>query len=81
MSAALFLYLGKFVIFKLELIANVNTEGEQGDGNFRYNARIVVADEGIVATDIDYCAIHSFSFMVLTSSQAMLPGRNLFKAV
>jgi hypothetical protein len=63
MSAALFLYLGKFVIFKLELIANVNTEGEQGDGNFRYNARIVVEDEGIVATDINDCADHgSISF-------------------
>ena len=51
-------YLCKFVVFKFETVACINAEGQQGDGDFGDNAGIVVFNEGIVTTDIDYGTKH-----------------------
>ena len=57
-ASALFSYLGKFVVFKLHPIAHINTEGQQGNGNFGDNAGIVILDIGVVPTDINNSAKH-----------------------
>ena len=52
------LYYSKFVILEFQLVAHVDAEGQQGDGDFGDNAGVVVLDEGIVAADVDDSAEH-----------------------
>ena len=55
-----FLYLGKLVILKFQPVANVNAEGQKGNGNFGDNAGCVVFDIGVIAADIDNSAEHNY---------------------
>ena len=54
----IFLYGGKFVIFKLQPVAYIDAEGQQGDGNFGNHTGIVVFDEGVITTDVNDSTIH-----------------------
>ena len=56
-----FLNAGKFVILKLQPVAHIHTEGQQGNGNFGYNAAVLITDIGIVAPDINDGTDHSLA--------------------
>jgi len=55
------LYPNKFVVFKFQSIAHINTKGQQSDGNFGDHASVVVLDAGIVTADVDDGAEHNYT--------------------
>ena len=54
--------LGKFVIFKFQLVAHIHAERQQGDGNLGDNTGVLIFDIGIVTADINDGADHTGSF-------------------
>ena len=58
-ASALFSYLGEFVVFKLQSVAHINAEWQQGDGNFGNHTGIVIFDISVVTANINNSAEHS----------------------
>ena len=54
----IFLYLCKFVVFEFQSVTHIHTKGKQGNGHFGDNTGGVVADKGVVTTDINDGAKH-----------------------
>ena len=48
-----FLYALKLVILELELVAHIDAEGQQGDGDLGDDAGVLILDKGIVTADGD----------------------------
>lgn len=52
------LYLGELEIFKFQAVANVDAEGQQGNGDLGNNAAGIVFDIGIVSAHIYDGTVH-----------------------
>ena len=59
------LYLSKFVIFEFQSVADIDAEGQQGDGNLGNHAGVVILDKGVVAADIDLGTEHDILLLIL----------------
>jgi len=70
-KTAVFLHCSKFVIFKFQAITDINAKGEQRQRYLRYDTGIIIADIGVIATNISHCAEHK---ILLKKSAPGIPG-------
>ena len=58
LTKAVLLYWNKFIVFKAKPVTGINPEWQQSNGYFGGNASVIILDNGIITSNIDYSAKH-----------------------